>query len=199
MALRLLRGAAALLLAGAVALVIAAPGQAGGGTGKCRSSGQAVINQQQQVIYFVAAGPEYRGCYKRTGRVTRLITKGEDYATEGAVAHGTHATVLERKPPAPGAAGIERVITNWNVKTGKPFAALTIQPETNETIMVDDVLDDPVTAVTYIDEGKRVVDVVYDKGTKRLSGDGSVKSRSVKVAGRKVTWVEGGRKRSKRV
>ena len=199
MALRFLRGAAALLIAGAVALALATPGQAGGGTGKCRSSGQAVINQAQQVIYFVPSRFEYRGCYKRTGRVTTLVTRGENYSTEGVVAHGTHATVLERKPPAPEATGLERVITNWNVKTGRPFAALTIQPETNETVMVDDVLDDPVTAVTYIDEGKRVVDVVYDKGTRRLSGDGSVKSRSVKVSGRRVSWVEGGRKRAKRV
>jgi hypothetical protein len=199
MALRLLRGAAALLLAGAVALAVAIPSQAGGSLGKCRSSGQAVINQAKQVIYFVPSRFEYRGCYKRTGRVTTLVTRGEDFTTEGVVAHGTHATVLERKPPAPGATWVERVVTNWNVKTGRPFAALTVQPETNEAVMYDDVLGDPVTAVTYVVDGKRVVDVVYDKGTKRLSGDGSVKSRSVKVSDRRVSWVEDGRKRAKRV
>jgi hypothetical protein len=158
-----------------------------------------VIRQQKQIIYFLPSRFQYRGCYKRTGRVTTLVTPGEDYQTEGVVAHGTHATVLERKPPTPGAAGLERVITNWNVKTGRPFAALTIQPETGETVMYDDVLGDPVTAVTYIVDGKRVVDVVYDKGTRRLSGGGSVKSRSVKVSDRRVSWVEGGRRRAKRV
>jgi hypothetical protein len=40
--------------------------------------------------------------------------------------------------------------------------------------------------------------VVYDKGEKRLS-TGAVKRRSVKVSGRKITWTEDGKKRSKRV
>jgi hypothetical protein len=65
--------------------------------------------------------------------------------------------------------------------------------------LVDDVLGDPVTAIEYTDpDGQRVLDVIYDKGTKRLS-KGKVKTRSTKVSGRKITWTEDGKKRSRKV
>src|SRR4051812_45904795 len=196
MTTRALRGAAALLVLGALGLAAATPGHAG--SGKCSSSGQAVITQRQQVIYFVPSKFEYRGCYAKTGRVTRLITRG--FSARGVVAHGTHATILEA-PDAPSAGDVEQwQLSLWNVKTGKKFQsyAITVDPA-GSLELVDDVLGDPVTAIGYVEPGgTRVLDVIYDKGVKRLS-TGAVKRGSTKVSGRKITWTEDGKKRSKRV
>src|SRR5690349_21226248 len=116
MSLRVLSAAA--LLAVATALAVTAPGAAA----KSCSSKNAVITQQQQIIYFVKG--EYRACYKKTGKTTRLITKGKDYSAQGVVAHGTHATVLEGVfDPFSGSPTVESSVTLWNVKTGKKFEA----------------------------------------------------------------------------
>jgi hypothetical protein len=190
------RATAALLVMAALALVAATPGHAG--SGRCSTSGQAVIKQMQQVIYFVPSKNEYRGCYAKTGRVTRLITRG--FSTSGVVAHGTHATVLE-SPDAPPTGDVEQwQLSLWNVKTGKKFRSHGITADPAGSLeLVDDVLGDPVTAVAYVEPGgTRVLDVIYDKGAKRLS-TGAVKQRSTKVSGRKITWTEDGKKRSKRV
>jgi hypothetical protein len=196
MPIRALRGVAALLVMAAIALVAATPGQAG--SGKCSSSGQAVIKQMQQVIYFVPSKNEYRGCYAKTGKVTRLITRG--YTTNGVVAHGTHATVLETKDEQTAEPGKSDVLVSlWNVKKGKKFRDAEIVADLEGSFdMVDDVLGDPVTAIVYREDGTQVLDVIYDKGTKRLS-KAAVKTRSVTVSGRTIKWTEGGKKRSKRV
>ena len=194
MVIRVARGLAALLSVGALALVIATPGQAG--SGKCSSSGQAVIKQAQQVIYYVPSKNEYRGCYAKTGRVTRLITRG--FTARGVVAHGTHATILEF-PNAPPVGGTDPLqLSLWNVKTGKKFRAHDFNADSGTQVeLVDDDLA-PVTVVEYVENGTRVLDAIYDKGAKRLS-EGSVKRRSAKVRDRRVTWTENGKKRSRRV
>jgi hypothetical protein len=186
-----------------VALVVG-PAGVGEAAAKCKSRGEAVIKQRQLTIYFVqtATGAEYRGCDVKTSRVTRLVTKGKSYATEQIVAHGRHATVVESVDPFSTSDVQKKVVTIWDLRRGKPFATDEIDTEFENSRPVpqlfDDVLGDPVTAVTYLTGGKRVLDVVSNKGAKRLS-EGGVKPNSVSVSGRVVRWTEGSKKRSRKV
>jgi hypothetical protein len=170
----------------------------------CKSRGQAVIKQRQLTIYFVqtATGSEYRGCDVPTGRVTRLVTKGQSYATEQIAAHGRHATVVEAIDPFGAGPTQKRVVTIWDLRRGRVFTALEIdtEPERSRPVpqLVDSPEGDPVTAVSYLTGGKRVLDVVSNKGSRRLS-DGGVKPGSVKVSERTVRWVEGTKRRSRKV
>ena len=186
-----------------LALVVG-PAGVGEAAAKCKSRGDAVIKQRQLIIYFVetATGAEYRGCDVKTSRVTRLVTKGQSYATEQITAHGRYATVVESVDPFSTSDVQKKVVTIWDLRRGKPFATDEIDTEFERSRAVpqlfDDVLGDPVTAVTYLTGGKRVLDVVSDKGTKRLS-EGGVKPNSVSVSGRVVRWTEGSKKRSRKV
>jgi hypothetical protein len=195
------------LLVRALALalvVVLGPVGVGQAAAKCKSRGEAVIKQRQLTIYFVqtATGAEYRGCDVKTSRVTRLVTKGQSYSTEQIVAHGRHATVVESVDPFSTSDTQKKVVTIWDLRRGRPFATDEIDTEFERSRPVpqlsDDVLGDPVTAVSYLTGGKRVLDVVSDKGTKRLS-DGGLKAGSVSVSGRVVRWTEGSKKRSKKV
>ena len=186
-----------------VALVVG-PAGVGEAAAKCKSRGEAVIKQRQLTIYFVqtATGAEYRGCDVATSRVTRLVTKGQSYSTEQIVAHGRHATVVEAVDPFSTSEAQKKVVTIWDLRRGRPFATDEIDAEFERSRPVpqlfDDVLGDPVTAVTYVTGGKRVLDVVSNKGRKRLS-EGGVKPNSVSVSGRVVRWVEGSKRRSRKV
>ena len=188
-----------------LSLVIAvSPVAVGEAAAKCKSRGQAVIKQRQLIIYFVqtATGAEYRGCDVATSRVTRLVTKGQSYATEQVTAHGRHATVVEAIDPFSTSDVQKKVVTIWDLRRGKPFAALEIDTEFERSRPVPQLVDspegDPVTAVSYLTGGKRVLDAVSNKGTKRLS-DGGVKPGSVKVSERTIRWVEGSKRRSRKV
>ena len=186
-----------------VALVLGPVG-VGEAAAKCKSRGEAVIKQRQLIIYFVetATGAEYRGCDVKTSRVTRLVTKGQTYSTEQIAAHGRHATVVEAIDPFSTSDVQKKVVTIWDLRRGKPFATDEIDAEFERSRPVpqlfDDVLGDPVTAVSYLTGGKRVLDVVSDNGTKRLS-EGGVKPNSVSVSGRVVRWTEGSKRRSRKV
>jgi hypothetical protein len=192
---------AALVLSLAVVLGPIGVGQA---AAACKSRGQAVIKQRQLIIYFVqtATGAEYRGCDVKTGRVTRLVTKGQSYSTEQIVAHGRHATVVEAVDPFSQSDLQKKVVTIWDLAKGKPFAAREIEAEFERSRPVpqlsDDIFGDPVTAISYISGGKRVLDVVSNKGARQLSA-GGVKAGSVTVGKRVVRWTEGSKKRSKKV
>ena len=202
--LRLRMRALALVLVLSLGVVGASVAAGPAAAATCKSRGQKVITQRQLIIYFVqtSTGAEYRGCDVKTGRVTRLVTKGQSYATEQIAAHGRHATVVESIDPFSTSETQKKVVTIWNLAKGKPYAALEIDAEFERSRAVpelfDDVLGDPVTAVTYVSGGKRVLDVVSNKGTRRLS-EGGVKPKSVKVSGRVVRWTEGSKKRSKKV
>src|SRR3954451_14830014 len=186
-----------------LALVVGPVG-VGQAAAKCKSRGQAVIKQRQLIIYFVetSTGAEYRGCDVATSRVTRLVTKGQTYSSEQITAHGRHATVVEAVDPFGTSDVQKKVVTIWDLRRGRPFATDEIDTEFERSRPVpqlfDDVLGDPVTAVSYLTGGKRVLDVVSDKGTKRLS-EGGVKPNSVSVSKRVVRWTEGSKKRSKKV
>ena len=199
-----MRQARQLVVALGLSLAIVACAVPAAAAAKCRSSGQAVIKQRQLVIYFVtsSSGSEYRGCDVATGRVTRLVTKGQNYATEQVVAHGRHATVVESKDPFGGSALVGKVVTIWDLRRGRPFATdeIDVEPERSRPApqLVDSPEGDPVTAVTYLSGGKRVLDAVSNKGTKRLS-DGGVKAGSVKVSERTIRWIEGSKRRSRKV
>jgi hypothetical protein len=196
------RRRSALLVALALASAGAAmPAQA---AAKCRSRGEAVIKQRGLIIYYVqtATGAEYRGCDVATSRVTRLVTKGESYGTEQVVAHGRHATVVESTDPFGAGPAESKVVTIWDLRRGRPYAADKIAAEPERTRPVPQLVDspegDPVTAVSYLSDGKRVLDAVSNKGVKRLS-DGGVKPGSVRVSERTIRWTEGSRKRSRKV
>jgi hypothetical protein len=184
--------------------IVAGPVGVGEAAAKCKSRGEAVIKQRKLIIYFVqsASGAEYRGCDVKTSRVTRLVTKGQSYSTEQITAHGRHATVVESVDPFGASDTQKKVVTIWDLARGKPFATDEIDAEFEDSRPVpqlfDDVLGDPVTAVTYLTGGKRVLDIVSNKGTKRLS-EGGVKPNSVTVSGRVVRWTEGSKKRSRKV
>jgi hypothetical protein len=195
----------ALVRAAVLSLVIAvSPAAVGEAAAKCKSSGQQVIKQRQLIIYFVqtSTGSEYRGCDIATSRVTRLVTKGQSYATEQVVAHGRHATVVEAVDPFGAAETQKKVVTIWDLRRGRPFAAHEIDAEFERSRPVPQLVDspegDPVTAVSYLTGGKRVLEAVSNKGVKRLSA-GGVKPGSVKVSERTIRWVEGSRRRSKKV
>jgi hypothetical protein len=191
----------ALVLSFAIAV---GPVGAGEAAAKCKSRGEAVIKQRQLIIYFVqtATGAEYRGCDVKTSRVTRLVTKGQSYSTEQIVAHGRHATVVESVDPFSTSDSQKKVVTIWDLARGKPFATDEIEAEFERSRPVpqlfDDGFGDPVTAVSYLTGGKRVLDVVSNKGRKRLS-DGGVKPNSVSVSQRVVRWTEGSKKKSKKI
>jgi hypothetical protein len=193
----------ALALAAALAIVGAAvPADATAKT--CRSRGEAVIKQRQLVIYFVVAGTrtEYRGCDVKTGRVTRLVTKGQSYSSEQVVAHGRHATVVELTDPFGMSPVPTKVVTIWDLARGRPFATEEIAVESERSRPAPELVDspegDPVTAVSYLTDGKRVLDAVSNKGTRRLS-EGRVKPGSVKVSGRTIRWIEGSKRKSRKV
>src|SRR5215208_2457913 len=154
---------AALALSLAVALSPVGVGEA---AAKCRSRGEAVIKQRQLIIYFVqtTTGAEYRGCDVRTSRVTRLVTKGQSYVTEQIAAHGRHATVVESVEPFSAAPTQKKVVTIWDLARGRPFTALELESEFERSRPVPQLVDspegDPVTAVSYLSGGKRVLDAV---------------------------------------
>ena len=191
----------ALVLSVTIALTPVGVGEA---AAKCKSRGEPVIKQRQLVIYFVqtASGAEYRGCDVATSRVTRLVTKGQSYATEQIVAHGRHATVVEAIDPFATSETQKKVVTIWDLRRGRPLAADEIDAEFERSRPVPQLVDspegDPVTAVSYLSGGKRVLDAVSNKGVKHLSA-GGVKPGSVKVSKRTIRWVEGSKRRSRKV
>ena len=190
------------MLSLAVALSPVGVGEA---AAKCKSRGEAVIKQRQLIIYFVvgANGPEYRGCDVKTSRVTRLVTAGQNLSAEQIVAHGSHATVVETTDPfGMGGPTVNKIVTIWDLRRGRPFAAEQIAVEEERSRPAPQLIDspegDPVTAVSYLSGGKRVLDAVSNKGMRRLS-EGGVKAGSVSVSERTVRWTEGSRRRSRKV
>ena len=86
----------------------------------------------------------------------------------------------------------------WNLKTGKKFATHEL-PGDVDLGFADSPFGDPITALVYLEGHTRVLDVIYDKGYKRLSTK-SVKNKSVTVdRGRIVRWTEGSKRRSKKL
>ena len=197
------RGRSAALVKVVLSLAVVAGAMPAEAAAKCKSRGQAVIKQRQLIIYFVSgANPEYRGCDVATSRVTRLVTKGQTYSAEQVVAHGRHATVVETIDPFSPGPVLGKVVTIWDLRRGRVFAAeeIAVEPERTRPApaLVDSPEGDPVTAVSYLTGGKRVLDAVSNKGVKRLS-DGKVKPGSIKVSERTIRWTEGSRRRSRKV
>jgi hypothetical protein len=177
----------------AAVLSIAGPGTAA--TNKCHSSGEKVIAVDQLVIYF--KGNAYVGCYTKTGKLTKLVSHS-GYFPNSVFAHGTHATVIDAAPLTVQGPADVQVVTMWNLKTGKKFATHEL-PGNLELGYADSPYGDPITALTYLEGHTRVLDVIYDKGYVRLSTK-SVKNKSVSIdRGRVVRWVEGSKKRSKKL
>ena len=184
--------------------VVVSPVGVGQAAAACKSRGQAVIKQRQLIIYFVrtSSGFEYRGCDVRTSRVTRLITHGQSYVTEQVVAHGRHATVVESTDPFPMTPTVKKVVTIWNLARGRAYRAHEVDVEQERSRLAPSLVDspegDPVTAISYLSGNKRVLDAISNKGVTRLS-DGGVKASSVRVSERTIRWVEGSRRRSRKV
>src|SRR3954465_11353647 len=171
----------------AAALTAAGAAPVAAGTGKCHSSGKKVIAVNQVVIYLKDV---YVGCYTKTGRITRLVSH-PGYDPFAVFAHGSHATVLDA-PPLNAPTG-KVVLTMWNLKSGKPFTMHELSDKLDLSFL-DSPYGDPITLVSYRQHHKRVLDVIYDKGYKRLS-DKSVKASSVALLrGRIARWTEGSRK-----
>src|SRR3954452_19860842 len=183
-----------LLLAGALAGAgpVAADPVAAAGTGKCHSSGKKVIAVDKLVIYLKDV---YVGCYTKTGLKTRLVSHA-GYDPFAVFAHGTHATVVDA-PPIKHPHG-KVVLTIWNLKKGKPYTMHELS-ERLRLSFLDSPYGDPITLVAYRVHHKTVLDVIYDKGYKRLSTK-SIKPSTVSLGpGRVARWTEGSRKRSKRL
>src|SRR4051794_16598877 len=180
-----------LLIASALVAAAAATGPASAGTGKCHSSGKKVIAVDRLVIYL--KGGVYVGCYTKTGRKTRLVSHA-DYDPFAVFAHGTHATVVDGPPlDAPPTGKV--VLTIWNLKKGTPFTKHELSDKLRLQFL-DSPYGDPITLVSYREHQKTVLDVIYDKGYKRLS-DKSIKPKSVSLGPHRVArWTEGSRKRS---
>jgi hypothetical protein len=174
----------------AAALGAAAGPVAQAGTGKCHSSGKKVIAVNQVVIYLKDV---YVGCYTKTGRKTRLVSHA-GYDPFAVFAHGSHATVVDG-PPVNQPTG-KVVLTIWNLKKGKPFTMHELSDNLRLSFL-DSPYGDPITLVSYREHKKTVLDVIYDKGYKRLSTK-SIKPSTVSLGpGRVARWTEGSRKRSK--
>jgi hypothetical protein len=180
-----------ILVAAALVAAAATTGPAAAGTGKCHSSGKKVIAVDRLVIYF--KGGVYVGCYTKTGLKTRLVSHA-DYDPFAVFAHGTHATVVDAPPlDAPPTGKV--TLTIWNLKKGTPFTKHELSDKLRLEFL-DSPYGDPITLVSYRQDKKRVLDVIYDKGYKRLSKK-SIKASSVSLGpGRVARWTEGSRKRS---
>src|SRR3954468_10324004 len=173
----------------AAALAVAGAGPVAAGTGKCHSSGKKVIAVNQFVIYLKDV---YVGCYTKTGRITRLRSH-PGYDPFAVFAHGSPATVVDG-PPVDQPTG-KVVLTMWNLKKGKPFTMHELSDSLRLSFL-DSPYGDPITLVSYREHKKTVLDVIYDKGYKRLS-TGSIKPSTVSLGpGRVARWTEGSRKRS---
>src|SRR4051794_14632665 len=178
-----------LLIATALVAAAAATGPASAGTGKCHSSGKKVIAVDRLVIYLKDV---YVGCYTKTGLKTRLVSHA-GYDPFAVFAHGSHATVVDG-PPVDQPTG-KVVLTMWNLKKGKPFTMHELSDSLRLSFL-DSPYGDPITLVSYREHKKTVLDVIYDKGYKRLS-TGSIKPSTVSLGpGRVAHWTEGSRKRS---
>ena len=181
-----------LLAAAALAAVTVGP-VAQAGTGKCHSSGKRVITVDKVVIYLKNV---YIGCYTKTGRITRLVSHS-GYDPFAVFAHGTHATVVDgpsfSQPPTG-----KVVLTIWNLKAGKPYTMHELSDKLRLSFL-DSPYGDPITLVSYREHKKTVLDVIYDKGYKRLSTK-SINPKTVSLGpGRVARWTEGSRKRSKKL
>jgi hypothetical protein len=171
------------------ALVGASAGSAAAGTGKCHSSGKQVIAVDRLVIYQKDV---YVGCFTKTGRTTRLVSH-PGYDPFAVFAHGTHATVVDG-PPVEAPTG-KVVLTMWNLKRGKPYTMHELSDNLDLSFL-DSPYGDPITLVSYREDHKRVLDVIYDKGYKRLSKK-SIKPSSVELGPNRVArWSEGSKRRS---
>src|SRR4051812_15126843 len=180
---------AVLTVAVAVALIPSQPGAATAATGKCHSGGKKVIAVDRLVIYLKQV---YVGCYTKTGRVTRLVSHA-GYDPFAVFAHGTHATVVDG-PPLDRPTG-KVTLTIWNLKRGKPYTTHALSDQLRLSFL-DSPYGDPITLVAYREHHEYVLDVIYDKGYKRLS-DKSIKPSTVSLGpGRVAHWTEGSRKRS---
>ena len=174
------------------ALVAANAGPVTAATGKCHSSGKKVIAVDRLVIYLKDV---YVGCYTKTGRRTRLVSHA-GYDPFAVFAHGTHATVVDG-PPVDQPTG-KVVLTMWNLKTGKFFTMHELSDNLRLSFL-DSPHGDPITLVSYKENRKNVLDVIYDKGYKRLSTK-SIKPSTVSLGpGRVARWTEGSRKRSRKL
>src|SRR4051812_22762249 len=177
------------ILVAAAALAVAGAAPVAAGTGKCHSSGKKVIAVNQVVIYLKDV---YVGCYTKTGRITRLVSH-PGYDPFAVFAHGSHATVVDG-PPVDQPTG-KVVLTMWNLKKGKPFTTHELSDSLHLSFL-DSPYGDPITLVSYREHKKTVLDVIYDKGYKRLSKN-SIKPSTVSLGpGRVARWTEGSRKRS---
>jgi hypothetical protein len=180
------------ILTVAAALIAAAAGPVTAATGKCHSSGKKVIAVDRLVIYLKDV---YVGCYTKTGRSTRLVSH-TGYDPFAVFAHGTHATVVDG-PPVDQPTG-KVVLTIWNLKTGKPYTMHELSDNLRLSFL-DSPYGDPITLVAYREHKKNVLDVIYDKGYKRLSTR-SIKPSTVSLGpGRVARWTEGSRKRSRKL
>jgi hypothetical protein len=180
------------ILTVAAALVAAGPVTAAG-TGKCHSSGQRVITVDKVVIYLKDV---YVGCYTKTGLKTRLVSHA-GYDPFAVFAHGTHATVVDAPSLSQPPTG-KVVLTMWNLKKGKPYTMHELSDKLHLSFL-DSPYGDPITLVAYREHKKTVLDVIYDKGYKRLS-KGSIKPKTVSLGpGRVARWTEGSKKRSKKL
>src|SRR4051795_11008857 len=181
------------ILTVAAALVAAAAGPVDAGTGKCHSSGKKVIAVDRLVIYLKDV---YVGCYTKTGLKTRLVSHA-GYDPFAVFAHGTHATVVDGPSLSQPSTG-KVVLTIWNLKKGKPYTMHELSDRLRLQFL-DSPYGDPITLVSYREHKKTVLDVIYDKGYKRLSTK-SIKPKTVSFGpGRVVRWSEGSRKRSKKL
>ena len=182
------------LLAIAAALAAAGAGPVtAAGTGKCHSSGKRVITVDKLVIYLKDV---YVGCYTKTGRKTRLVSHS-GYDPFAVFAHGTHATVVDAPSLNQEPTG-KVTLTIWNLKSGKPFTMHELSDRLRLSFL-DSPYGDPITLVSYREHKQTVLDVIYDKGYKRLSTK-SIKPKTVSIGpGRVVRWTEGSRKRSKKL
>jgi hypothetical protein len=171
------------------ALIAANAGPATAATGRCHSSGKQVIAVDRLVIYLKDV---YVGCYTKTGRRTQLVSH-PGYDPFAVFAHGTHATVVDG-PPVDAPTG-KVVLTMWNLKTGTPYTMHELSDRLQLSFL-DSPYGDPITLVSYREHHKRVLDVIYDKGYKRLSNK-SIKPSSVALGPNRVArWSEGSKKRS---
>src|SRR3954470_23457014 len=178
-----------ILVAAALVAGAAATGPATAGTGKCHSGGKKVIAVDRLVIYLKQV---YVGCYTKTGRVTRLVSHA-GYDPLAVFAHGTHATVVDG-PPLDRPTG-KVALTIWKLKRGKPDTTHELSDHLRLSFL-DSPYGDPITLVAYREHHEYVLDVIYDKGYKRLS-DKSIKPSTVSLGpGRVAHWTEGSRKRS---
>jgi hypothetical protein len=182
------------ILLATAALVGAAAGPVtAAGTGKCHSGGQRVITVDKLVIYLKNV---YIGCYTKTGLKTRLQSHS-GYDPFAVFAHGTHATVVDGPSLSQPPTG-KVVLTIWNLKKGKPYTMHELSDKLRLSFL-DSPFGDPITLVSYREHKKTVLDVIYDKGYKRLS-KGSIKPKTVSLGpGRVARWTEGSKKRSKKL